>query len=283
MKKIISALLSVVMLAEIVFTAPDRSFFKGISAGAEESFSISDIKNATGIPASSVKNNYNIKIGISSGVISMSWDKNPDAFYYEIGVYQPSLGDKWGECWNISTVADENLYYYIKGKKLFSDMSKIDFSKDFYMLTVLRMSNTSFSFINLNTNEIDNAAVFWVTAYDEYNKVLGQSRLKVSDISKYEDDRCFAPADFKTTRSKSKIKLTWGEVSGADAYSVYIYDANTKKYKKYKSVKNEKCTISGLKAGTTYKFKVVSLKKVDGKYKKASDYSKVIKVKTKSK
>lgn len=69
-----------------------------------------------------------------------------------------------------------------------------------------------------------------------------------------------APTDVKATKTSNSVKLSWNAVSGAGGYRVYMYNASTKKYEKYKDVTGTTCTIKGLKASTTYKFKVATLK-----------------------
>lgn len=89
-----------------------------------------------------------------------------------------------------------------------------------------------------------------------------------------------APTGIKSAKTKNTVTLTWDATSGADAYRVYIYDSSTGEYEQYKDVSGTKCTVSGLKSGTTYKFKVAALKKSNGKYK-AGKRSKEISVTTK--
>ena len=69
-----------------------------------------------------------------------------------------------------------------------------------------------------------------------------------------------APTGVKTTKTDNSVKLSWDAVSDAGGYRVYMYNASTKKYEKYKDVISTTCTIKGLEAATTYKFKVASLK-----------------------
>lgn len=69
-----------------------------------------------------------------------------------------------------------------------------------------------------------------------------------------------APTGVKTTQTGNSVKLSWNKVSGAGGYRVYKYNASTKKYEKYKDVTGTTCTVKGLKASTTYKFKVATLK-----------------------
>ncbi|MGN0665155.1 MAG: fibronectin type III domain-containing protein [Huintestinicola sp.] len=89
-----------------------------------------------------------------------------------------------------------------------------------------------------------------------------------------------APTGFKATRKTDSIVLRWGEVEGADAYRVYMYDSSKKKYVLYKNIKGEKCTIKDLLSGTKYKFKVAALEYIDGKYV-MGEVSKAVAVTTK--
>lgn len=65
-----------------------------------------------------------------------------------------------------------------------------------------------------------------------------------------------------STVKKTSVKLTWSPANSVTGYKVYKYDSSKKKYVLYKrlSYKKDACTISGLKAGATYKFKVCAYK-----------------------
>lgn len=93
-------------------------------------------------------------------------------------------------------------------------------------------------------------------------------------------DSLAAPIGIKASKTSSSITLSWNKVSGADAYRIYMYDADTGEYEQYKDVSGTKCTVSGLKSGTAYKFKIAALEETGGKYK-AGKRSKAISVKTK--
>lgn len=75
-----------------------------------------------------------------------------------------------------------------------------------------------------------------------------------------------APTGIKGTVSEDKIVLNWNKVDGAKAYRVYKYDSKTGKYVKYKDVSGTKCTVTGLKSGTKYSFKVYALTSENGKF-----------------
>lgn len=89
-----------------------------------------------------------------------------------------------------------------------------------------------------------------------------------------------APANIKASKTNNSVTLTWDKADGADMYRVYKYNDKTGKYEKYKDVKSAKCTISGLKANTKYKFKITAYSKADGKYVKGES-SKAVSVTTK--
>lgn len=62
------------------------------------------------------------------------------------------------------------------------------------------------------------------------------------------------------------IALKWKKVDNADGYRVEIYDPETKKFEKYSIVYGRSCSVSGLKSGTEYTFRVVSVYKVKNKF-----------------
>lgn len=90
-----------------------------------------------------------------------------------------------------------------------------------------------------------------------------------------------APAGIKTKSTQNSVTLSWNAVKGASGYRIYKYDASAKKYVKVKNVTGTTCKVTGLKAGTTYKFKVMTLKKSGGKT--VNQGSKVISAKTSAK
>lgn len=89
------------------------------------------------------------------------------------------------------------------------------------------------------------------------------------------------PTSVKASAKDGKITLSWKKVSGAEAYSVYKYNASTKKYVKVKTTTKTKLTVSAKNAGT-YKFRIYSMDKVDGKYKKGNYAYKKVTVKSSS-
>ncbi|MGN1303949.1 MAG: RHS repeat domain-containing protein [Oscillospiraceae bacterium] len=90
-----------------------------------------------------------------------------------------------------------------------------------------------------------------------------------------------APSGIKAAAGTDKITLTWDKVSGADAYRVYMYDSNSKKFKKIMTTTETKTTITGLLSEESYRFMLSAVKK-NGKTYTGGENSKEFKVTTKS-
>ena len=87
-----------------------------------------------------------------------------------------------------------------------------------------------------------------------------------SDLKKIEV-KTSAVSNTKTLKGTAgencKMTLKWSKVDGATGYVVYVYKDNA--WKKLKSTTSTSYTASGLNANTTYKFKVVTYKKISSK------------------
>lgn len=75
-----------------------------------------------------------------------------------------------------------------------------------------------------------------------------------------------APDKVNVSKSSGKIVLKWNTVDGADGYRVYMYDSESEKYKEYKSVRTEQCTVEDVESGEKYRFIIASLDYIDGEY-----------------
>ena len=71
----------------------------------------------------------------------------------------------------------------------------------------------------------------------------------------------------KFTCTDKAVKINWEKVNGAAGYRVYAYNANTKKWSTAATVSASTLSFkqTGLKSGTTYKYKVKAYAKQDGK------------------
>ena len=87
------------------------------------------------------------------------------------------------------------------------------------------------------------------------------------------------PTSVQGTVKDGKITLSWKKVKGAEAYGVYKYNTKTKKYTKVKITTKTKITINVNGKAGTYKYRIYSLDKVDGKYKKGEYAYKKVTVK----
>lgn len=67
----------------------------------------------------------------------------------------------------------------------------------------------------------------------------------------------------KSSVTHNSVKLTWSKVSGASGYEVQVY--SSKKWKSYKTTSKNTLTISKLKLGTTYQYRVRAYKTVSKK------------------
>ena len=95
-------------------------------------------------------------------------------------------------------------------------------------------------------------------------------------------EKLAAPKGFSYQANTNEVRLSWKAVKGAAAYKVSIYDAESGKFKTYKTTKTTNCSIKDLKKNTTYKFKVTTMIQ-NGKKYVAQKTSGAIKCKTASK
>ena len=74
------------------------------------------------------------------------------------------------------------------------------------------------------------------------------------------------PTVKKTKSSKNAVRLYWSKVS-CTGYKIQQYDASTKTWKTVRivSAKTTNAAVSGLKSGTSYKFRVVPFTRTSGK------------------
>lgn len=83
-----------------------------------------------------------------------------------------------------------------------------------------------------------------------------------------------------SSQKTTSLKLSWKKTSDTTGYKVYQYNTKTKKYKKIATTKGTSYTVKKLKAGTSYKFKVVAYKTVKKK-EYVGSYSSILTTATK--
>lgn len=121
-----------------------------------------------------------------------------------------------------------------------------------------------------------------IATVDNTGKVTGVSEGKVIIIAKYNDENEMYQINVKPksnlnykigkvtgvknkTQSTKTITLKWNKSTNASGYEVYKYDTKKKKDVKLGTTKNTTYKVTGLKAGTKYKFKVRAYKNINGK------------------
>ena len=87
------------------------------------------------------------------------------------------------------------------------------------------------------------------------------------------------PTSFKCYQSgNGKAYFSWQKAKNATGYVVYRYDKTKGKYVKAATTTSTSCIVSGLKNGTTYKFRIRSCRSVNGKTLYSTKYSPVVRV-----
>lgn len=109
-------------------------------------------------------------------------------------------------------------------------------------------------------------------SYPEDRKLPGKYIIKVTFIGNYEGEKelifTILPKATTGVRAKTQnttsITLIWSKTTGATGYRVYQYSPSKDKYVLKKSVKSTTTyKVTGLKAGTSYKFKIKPYVKTD--------------------
>lgn len=85
------------------------------------------------------------------------------------------------------------------------------------------------------------------------------------------------PGDTKNLKIEDKVSLTWSKVKGADGYTVYLYNSDSKKWEVFTNVKKNTCKIGKKFGSATQQFKVRAYKRSSDKTKFYGGYSKVVK------
>lgn len=85
------------------------------------------------------------------------------------------------------------------------------------------------------------------------------------------------PSDTKNLKIEDKVSLTWSKVKGADGYTVYLYNSDSKKWEVFTNVKKNTCKTGKKFGSATQQFKVRAYKRSSDKTKFYGGYSKVVK------
>lgn len=168
------------------------------------------------------------KTGYTSTVLS--WKKVSNAKGYRVYMYDPNVG---------------------KYRK---------------MTTINKNSTTSYTVVQIEPGKTHK---FKVRAY---RKVGGKTYWGTSSAALSVTTKSYAPAKVTGLKANANSQtagtLTWKKIAGATGYRVYVYNTSTKKYTKVTTLSGNtktSCKVTGLKAGTSYKYKVRAYRKADGR------------------
>lgn len=134
--------------------------------------------------------------------------------------------------------------------------------------------------VNLDSDKNLNSAMKEFKAYEcvvevDVNEILSTSDINIGTTGITDPE---APTNLKAAKTASKTaKITWKKSNAADGYEIYLKKGN-EKYKKVKTISSAKKTsyqIKNLSNKNTYKVKMRSYIKVDGK-KFYSSYTKPV-------
>ena len=128
--------------------------------------------------------------------------------------------------------------------------------------------------IDFNGTELDTAPVSdekntdKADAKEEYTP---DNKADVSETEKAENTaeapaQTGAPTGLTASPTETSVTLKWDAVDGADAYRVYQYDREQKKFLKIKTIKGTAAVVKDLITGEKYYFKVAALSKDGKKY-----------------
>ena len=122
----------------------------------------------------------------------------------------------------------------------------------------------STSKLTYTVSKLENGKKYAFRIYAYNTKVKPTLYSDWSKVAYAVPGRPAAITDLKAVAGSKEIYLSWGKIALAKHYSVYQYDASSKKWIWKKNVVNTNCLISGLENGTTYQFYVKSWNKIDG-------------------
>ncbi|MBO5937864.1 MAG: fibronectin type III domain-containing protein [Clostridia bacterium] len=177
------------------------------------------------------------------------------------GVYgEESFDYTYADCYAVSL--SKGAAYVINFEN-FSQMSEADFG----------LYDAKGNEIQLPEAKIEGKTAKWDIAVkesgtyylvlDNYGNESGIS-YKIGVFVAKEQEFAFdkAVSGIKATQTASSVTLSWNKLSQATGYRVYQYSSSKKKYVQVASVKTNTFKKTGLKAGTTYKFKIRAYKKL---------------------
>lgn len=155
------------------------------------------------------------------------------------------------------------IMYYNSSSKKYEDIFEDDYiiPTNSIKITGLK-SNASYSLKVVALDKIGSKYY-----YQTYSKPLSVKTKSASSSATTTNTKLAAPTGLKCTeKTTDSLSIKWNAVKGAAGYRVYQYNVYTKSYSKLIDTSSNSVTITKLDSGTTYTFKIVTLKKSGNKY-----------------
>ena len=256
-------------------------------------YSCSSLKNIT---VSSNNKNYTSEDGVlinkdKNELIQYPTGKNKTAYTIPNGV--TSIGDGafyW--CYGLTSITIPNSVTSI-GDRAFRSCSGLtnlvlpDSMEEIGSYAFDDCSSLSYVVIPKNIKKIDSLAfssckklkdVYYKGSKSDWKKIKNEDSQSIDTNEGIKDATIhynYTPDELtvdkvKTTKftcTDKAVKINWEKVNGAAGYRVYAYNAKTKKWSTAATVSASTLSFkqTGLKSGTTYKYKVKAYAKQDGK------------------
>ena len=256
-------------------------------------YSCSSLKNIT---VSSNNKNYTSEDGVlinkdKNELMQYPIGKNETAYTIPNGV--TSIGDGafyW--CYGLTSITIPNSVTSI-GDRAFRSCSGLtnlvlpDSMEEIGSYAFDDCSSLSYVVIPKNIKKIDSLAfssckklkdVYYKGSKSDWKKIKNEGSQSIDTNAGIKDATIhynYTPDELtvdkvKTTKftcTDKAVKINWEKVNGAAGYRVYAYNAKTKKWSTAATVSASTISFkqTGLKSGTTYKYKVKAYAKQDGK------------------
>ena len=256
-------------------------------------YSCSSLKNIT---VSSNNKNYTSEDGVlinkdKNELMQYPIGKNETAYTIPNGV--TSIGDGafyW--CYGLTSITIPNSVTSI-GDRAFRSCSGLtnlvlpDSMEEIGSYAFDDCSSLSYVVIPKNIKKIDSLAfssckklkdVYYIGSKSDWKKIKNEGSQSIDTNAGIKDATIhynYTPDELtvdkvKTTKftcTDKAVKINWEKVNGAAGYRVYAYNAKTKKWSTAATVSASTLSFkqTGLKSGTTYKYKVKAYAKQDGK------------------
>ena len=256
-------------------------------------YSCSSLKNIT---VSSNNKNYTSEDGVlinkdKNELMQYPIGKNETAYTIPNGV--TSIGDGafyW--CYGLTSITIPNSVTSI-GDRAFRSCSGLanlvlpDSMEEIGSNAFYNCSSLSYVVIPKNIKKIDSLAfssckklkdVYYKGSKSDWKKIKNEGSQSIDTNAGIKDATIhynYTPDELtvdkvKTTKftcTDKAVKINWEKVNGAAGYRVYAYNAKTKKWSTAATVSASTLSFkqTGLKSGTTYKYKIKAYAKQDGK------------------